>query len=691
MCLSKDRRGNGGPDDQKPTQSSQTTGKAKQNKPAAKPDSNTKTPKQGRPREAAQTPKRKVTSPVKPEVNINKAVTDKKTDQSGGAVNGGKKQPPREKKKLQKPNGENKPSPSFFYILRCLFFAFINTIYRDCYYVGIQLLRSTRTSRRRVIRKADHLRQTAETRKQRRKRNIRTYFREIRRSFTAPFHDIREHFRKLRRELEIAQQEGQKKHVLKIYLHMAWYFCKKSWKVVRFLLNYLLPVGAAVLLFFTVQNAFSQNYGLRVVFGGEQLGYIANESVYNQATAEVQARINNETDLEPVDFTPQFQLVRVDKSQLMSVDDLSNLLIQSSGSDLIEADGFYLESTQSGSSQMQLIGAVEDGTDLLRYLDGLLESYRTPDMDDNAVIQFVKKIQLKRGLYPVSALRSTAEIRAELAQEERGEKRYNVIAGDTPLRIAQKNGITFAELKALNPDVDVSLFPGDSLLISQSVPKMSVQVTTLVRYEETIPYNIKQETDPSKQIGWTNVKQEGQEGVREITAQVVMLNGEEISRQQISIETIEPAVDKILEVGGNRPLQVIPQTSASGDVPSGTFGWPTVAGSIGTGFLGYAGHTGADIVWSGCYGSPILASADGVVVASGWGGPYGYRVIVDHGGGVRTLYAHSSKLLVTVGEQVSRGQSIALIGRTGNVTGPHLHFEIIVNGTPQNPAPYLYN
>lgn len=98
-------------------------------------------------------------------------------------------------------------------------------------------------------------------------------------------------------------------------------------------------------------------------------------------------------------------------------------------------------------------------------------------------------------------------------------------------------------------------------------------------------------------------------------------------------------------------------------------------------------HSGMDMAAPG--GSPILAAANGTVRFAGWNGGYGYCVIIDHGNGIQTLYGHSSKLLVSKGQTVSRGQQIALVGTTGTSTGNHLHFEVLNNGTPTNPRPYF--
>ncbi len=100
-------------------------------------------------------------------------------------------------------------------------------------------------------------------------------------------------------------------------------------------------------------------------------------------------------------------------------------------------------------------------------------------------------------------------------------------------------------------------------------------------------------------------------------------------------------------------------------------------------------HSGIDIGVS--VGTPVVAARDGVVVLTrtGYGGGYGNYIVVDHGGGISTLYAHNSSLSAGVGARVSRGQVIAISGNTGRSTGPHLHFEVRVNGNPVNPMPYL--
>nr|MBO6295084.1 M23 family metallopeptidase [Schwartzia sp. (in: firmicutes)] len=98
-------------------------------------------------------------------------------------------------------------------------------------------------------------------------------------------------------------------------------------------------------------------------------------------------------------------------------------------------------------------------------------------------------------------------------------------------------------------------------------------------------------------------------------------------------------------------------------------------------------HSGMDI--GGDYGDPIIAAAAGIVTYSGWISGYGYAVIIDHGGGISTLYGHNEALAVAEGQTVSQGQVIAYCGSTGNSTGPHCHFEVREGGEPVDPMGYL--
>lgn len=157
---------------------------------------------------------------------------------------------------------------------------------------------------------------------------------------------------------------------------------------------------------------------------------------------------------------------------------------------------------------------------------------------------------------------------------------------------------------------------------------------------------------------------------------------------------------------GGSQVQVPYQGGAQGQVPyqGGTMAWP-VPGYYNIPDGGEFGwrihpifrirkfHSGIDIPARGPEGNfpgaAVVAANGGQVVYAGWYGGYGLVVIVDHGGGITTLYAHLSAISVRVGQQVSRGQTLGHVGSTGNSTGPHLHFEVRINGEPVDPMGYL--
>ncbi len=168
-----------------------------------------------------------------------------------------------------------------------------------------------------------------------------------------------------------------------------------------------------------------------------------------------------------------------------------------------------------------------------------------------------------------------------------------------------------------------------------------------------------------------------------------------VSQIQSQMGTLQHNVDE--DEAYSEQLTQIIQELQNKNAPSqgtGRFIWP-VQGPITSPFgmrinpvtHQYSGHTGIDIGVP--YGTPIAAADGGTVIFASWNVAYGNMTVIDHGGGFSTMYAHQSKQLVAVGNRVTQGQIIGYIGTTGWSTGPHLHFEIRVNGVPVNPMKYL--
>jgi len=137
-----------------------------------------------------------------------------------------------------------------------------------------------------------------------------------------------------------------------------------------------------------------------------------------------------------------------------------------------------------------------------------------------------------------------------------------------------------------------------------------------------------------------------------------------------------------------RNAQASAGSTGSGVLSAAGFIWP-VNGTVTSGYGWRWGrlHEGIDIAAPS--GTPIWAAAAGTVIYAGWLGGYGNLVVVDHGNGLATAYAHASAVLVSVGQSVGQGETVSLVGSTGNSSGPHLHFEVRVNGSAVDPLLYL--
>ena len=169
----------------------------------------------------------------------------------------------------------------------------------------------------------------------------------------------------------------------------------------------------------------------------------------------------------------------------------------------------------------------------------------------------------------------------------------------------------------------------------------------------------------------------------------------EIKSINSKLENIDKQEDQLIEKS-NQLIKEISKLQTKKAYAGGSMAWPVPSSSRVSSAFGNRihpilkkkkMHTGIDI--SAKQGASIVASNKGTVIISGWQNGYGNTVVIDHGGGRSTLYAHCSKLLVGVGDNVKAGQTIAKIGSTGLSTGPHLHFEVRERGTPKNPLNYV--
>lgn len=188
-----------------------------------------------------------------------------------------------------------------------------------------------------------------------------------------------------------------------------------------------------------------------------------------------------------------------------------------------------------------------------------------------------------------------------------------------------------------------------------AVPAVHVRHVEKITVEERIPYTTQYTYNNKMYTGESRVVSPGKYGLKEVTYRVTYENGVEKSREVLSNRIIAEPEPKVVERGTLK-----------------RFAWPVAGGGRITQYF-HGGHMGIDIYAP--LNTPIRAAESGVVVVSGWGSSQGNYIVIKHGS-YYTLYLHNSVNLVSTGQRVSRGQTIARLGSTGHSTGPHLHFEI---------------
>lgn len=262
------------------------------------------------------------------------------------------------------------------------------------------------------------------------------------------------------------------------------------------------------------------------------------------------------------------------------------------------------------------------------------------------------------------------------------ERQVHVVQrGDSLWSIGDRNGMSVSELKECNPNIESNLLrPGQKIAVEPLVPYVHVETKEKVSATEYIPYSTNYVNDSSLYTWQTKTIKAGVRGQEKVVFEVVRLNGAEQSRKKLSTELVKEPVTRVVAKGTKKP-------KATG---TGAFIWPVNGrGSITSpfGWTGRRYHRGIDI--AAPTGTNIFAADDGIITTSSYHRSYGYYIIIDHGNGYSTLYAHNSRLLKSAGTKVSKGDVICRSGNTGNSTGPHLHFEVRYNGSHKNPMNYF--
>ncbi len=258
--------------------------------------------------------------------------------------------------------------------------------------------------------------------------------------------------------------------------------------------------------------------------------------------------------------------------------------------------------------------------------------------------------------------------------------------GDNFWNLSKAYNITADQLEILNPDVDPDkIFPGDKLIVKAVNPVLDVIVELENTVVESIPFKNEYRKVNTLLKNQKKIIKEGIEGLKEVSYNITLCNGYQNS--------LEVKTEKVLKEPANAIIQLGTRTTV---FKGSRINYGVVQGKRISSLYGYRihpitgrrrFHEGLDIAAN--HGNNVYAYTDGRVVEAGWNGGYGNCILINHGNGFKTRYAHLSRIDVRVGQKVQTGAKIGAVGSTGNSTGSHLHFEVIKYGQTKNPLNYI--
>lgn len=474
------------------------------------------------------------------------------------------------------------------------------------------------------------------------------------------------HFRSIRRQAAYRKSRfGQKMDSIKRYSEE-----HKQGMLLVFAVAMLTIVAAAGVLNYYRVYEYSYN--------GQTLGLVKEKDDVLQITDLVQTALTKDKDMKVImdakdDISFKWKLefggAQIDDSEQV----LKRLTYM--GDLKVKATAFYINGKK--------VGAVQDRDTADAVLKDISDKYTTDsDKVEIESVRFIENLDVKTSSIDLQNLYSEEEMVNILSTSGEKETLHKIVAGDTLHSIAEQYDVSEKQLLADNDGIDSKkLVVGNTLVVKQQAPLLTYEIVEKVTYDKTIKHKTEKKKSSKLYKGTTETKQKGSDGVEEVTARITTQNGEKISEKDLSSTTKKKAVTEVLLVGTKKR----PPTIGSGE-----YIWPLKSDFTRTSGFGTRWgrmHKGIDLAVS--VGTTVYAADGGTVIEAQYSGSYGNVVMIDHKNGQETRYAHNSQLLVKKGDKVYQGQAIAKSGNTGRSTGPHLHFEIRVNGEPKNPLNYL--
>lgn len=471
---------------------------------------------------------------------------------------------------------------------------------------------------------------------------------------------------------------------------------KKHSSFLKHSASYVLPVIALIVLAFVVNHWMNLDFALEVKYNDVNIGYIQSEKVFTDAKEILEQRleIGGQEYSADVVSDPEYKISVVNLNELSDSNEICEQIIENSDSGLTTACGVYIDN--------KFIGSVKNEIDASSVFKSIVSDYCKANginqSDSNLMVDIVEEISYIQGLYSKKTLMDSDGLKKYVSEQNKSEiSKYTVKEPDTPYSISTANGLTLDQFYALNPDIKQGeeIKEDTKVNIIKSIPFVNIKVSQTQTVTKELKYQTVEIKTNALYSGVKRTISKGKNGEQKVVNLITYVNGVKVSEKAISSTVTKKPVDEKVYVG----TKPIPSYITVYGVNSGTFIWPVVGANYVTSGFGYRNlygstnfHRGVDISGSGALGKPVIASAAGTVekVTSGNTG-YGYSVLINHGNGIKTRYAHllAGSILVNVGDPVAQGQMIAQLGSTGNSTGPHLHFEIMYNGSYTNPLDYV--
>ncbi|HAE63076.1 MAG TPA: hypothetical protein DCG38_12220 [Eubacteriaceae bacterium] len=432
-----------------------------------------------------------------------------------------------------------------------------------------------------------------------------------------------------------------------------------------------LAVGASVLvLFVTGTGYYEAVQGYRVIFNGEEIGMVKNMEDFTEGVEIVKKELSSlyQTDI-VFKSDVSFERATIQKDHLLETPQESAKAVYATDISLSsQAAVIVIE-----GEEVVTLASVEEANETI---ENVISSYVNLGNDEKIVDEpeISQDYEIVEKVVAYGDISKVEEAVKFIMQGTDEISEYKVKNGDTSWDIAVNRGINISELETANPDKDITdLREGDVLKLTEEKPYLDVSYTKQEVYTQKIAFETTYKKDSSLYVGKTKEVTAGVNGVKEVTATVVYQNGAEVSRDIVNESVIKEPVERVV-AKGTKPL---PPSQGTGRFRMPTSGRVSVINKAGS----HAGGRAVDI--ANRTGTSVYASDSGRVTRASWYNAYGNTIIIDHGNGFSTLYAHLSSFGVRVGQSVSRGQYIGGMGSTGRSTGSHLHFEIRYNGQRQ--------